>query len=139
MNHAQRIIKPPDVSNSQLEETKPEKKLTVYAYNHIEDLEHRKKLIKNHDIFVLRFGADWCGPCKKCEPDFKKIADEFNDNNCVFASENIDEDYGNYDCEINSIPLFCIYYNGKLHQEVKGTNTDIVKQTIINLKKINKK
>lgn len=146
MNHATRILPPKPTNN--LPETaekvpKPTEEKTnivlMGTCNKIESSEQRKKLIDNCEIFVLKFGAEWCGPCKKCEPDFKKMAVELGDSKCIFATEDVDDDNGDYDCEINSIPLFCIYLNGKLYQQINGTKIDIVKNTIINLKKIIKK
>ena len=33
--------------------------------------------IKNEDISVIQFSAEWCGPCKMIAPILNEVADEY--------------------------------------------------------------
>lgn len=40
-------------------------------------------------LIVIDFYADWCGPCRKIKPAFRKLAAKFTD--VVFAKIDVDE------------------------------------------------
>ncbi len=45
--------------------------------------ENINETIKNNDIVVIDFWAEWCGPCKAFEPVFEKVSEAHED--IVFA------------------------------------------------------
>jgi thioredoxin 1 len=40
-------------------------------------------------LVAVKFGAEWCGPCKKLEPNFLKIEEEFS--NVKFMTVDVDQ------------------------------------------------
>jgi len=70
----------------------------------------------NSQILIIKFGADWCGPCKKIAPnyvDFIKTAPA----NIIFADIDIDESIDLYislkrNKMVTGIPVFFAYYGG---------------------------
>lgn len=65
-----------------------------------------------HSFIVVDFSADWCRPCKKLEPKFRALADEYSS----FTFLNIDADESSdlmdkYDVE--SVPTFMIFKRGE--------------------------
>lgn len=62
---------------------------------------------------LLKFYADWCGPCKAVAPTIDKLAEELKDQ-IIVQPVNIDDnpqvraDYG-----IRSIPAFVLVEDGK--------------------------
>ena len=70
--------------------------------------------IKNEDISVIQFSAEWCGPCKVLGPIIDDVAPEF-EGKVRFTKINIDENpntapkYG-----IRGIPTIMIFKNGDL-------------------------
>ena len=67
-------------------------------------------------ILIIKFGAEWCGPCKKIAPnyyDFIKTAP----TNIIFADIDIDESIDLYitlkrNKMVSGIPVFFAYYGG---------------------------
>jgi len=67
-------------------------------------------------ILIIKFGAEWCGPCKKIAPnyiDFIKTAPA----NIIFADIDIDESMDLYmalkkNKMVSGIPVFFAYYGG---------------------------
>ena len=46
----------------------------------------------NRDITtIVKFEADWCGPCKAIMPSVEKISDEWSDKEVEFVSLDVDQ------------------------------------------------
>ena len=42
---------------------------------------------------VIKFYANWCGPCKRFKPIFEEVKKEYKDNNSIqFYEVNVDKD-----------------------------------------------
>lgn len=85
---------------------------------HIETSEQRESIIKDNDIVVIKYSADWCGPCKKLQPFYEELCN--NTKHCKFLSEDVDDELEGWGCEINSIPVFHIYKNGDFSEAIGG-------------------
>lgn len=89
----------------------------------ITEIESRKELIplleKNPGLIILKFGAEWCGPCKRIEED---VHEYFNNmpNNVQCGIIDVDESFDIYaylkkQKIISTIPAILCY--------IKGNNT----------------
>ncbi len=70
--------------------------------------ENFEETIKNNDIVVVDYWAEWCGPCKMFGPIFEKVSEEFPD--AVFAKVNTElepEIAGWF--QIRSIPTLMVF------------------------------
>ena len=81
----------------------------------IENRNHFAELLKqNPGLFIIKFGADWCGPCKKIE---RLVHEWFNKTNdkVQCALIDVDESFDIYAFlkskkMVNGIPAILCYY-----------------------------
>lgn len=70
-------------------------------------------MVKSHDLVLVDFYADWCGPCKEMAPSIEKIAKTYKDRVKVLKI-NVDENSSLVkQLGISGIPKLYIYKNGK--------------------------
>ncbi len=82
-----------------------------------------KPTIRNNDVTVIDFYADWCGPCKAFEPVLKKVARSYA-GKAVVGKINIDNSQTlakKYD--VKSIPTVLFFKDGELVGKSKGAQT----------------
>ena len=80
---------------------------------------------------VLRFTADWCGPCSQYAPTFERVANmnEFDDIDFkVFDVEQNSEEAAKYN--IRSIPATVILRDGLVADSVNG---NMPEETLVKL------
>ena len=76
-------------------------------------LDNFEESIKNNDIVLIDFWADWCEPCKEFSPIFDKVSESHND--VAFAkvdAQNQQELAGQFG--IRSIPTVAVFREGIL-------------------------
>ena len=54
-----------------------------------------QKLSENPGLIIVKFGADWCGPCKRIAPTVKECLEMF-DENTHFYDIDIDDNFEIY-------------------------------------------
>jgi len=71
---------------------------------------------------LVKFGASWCGPCKRYAPTFDKFAEENPEVKCfsidVEKEQGLCEEYG-----VSSIPVTLVFKNGELVTKASGILT----------------
>lgn len=80
--------------------------------------EFGKLLIENPGLLILKFGATWCGPCKKIEPIIDEWLQKLPDN-VQFCMIDIDDCFELYAFlqkkkMINGVPGILCYYRQNL-------------------------
>lgn len=74
-------------------------------------------------LTLMKFYADWCGPCKAMQPTMDKIKEEFADD-VIFTDVNIDDNpQTRLDYSIRSIPAFVLLENGEEVERQVGSMT----------------
>ena len=77
------------------------------------------KFIKEGNC-IIDFWAEWCGPCKIMEPEFKKAAKEIK--SVKFAKVNVDDNYeiaGRF--MVVSIPTMIFFKKGEQVDRLSGS------------------
>ena len=76
-------------------------------------------LLNNTGIILIKFGADWCGPCKKIESFVKESFNKMPENiNCIIVD--VDESFELYAFlknkkMIQGIPAILAYVKGNVN------------------------
>lgn len=77
--------------------------------------------INGHPVVLVDFGAPWCPPCRKMEPVLSNLEKEAGEKIRIVR---INADEANQlmkDLEVETLPTFIIYNNGKETWRKKGT------------------
>jgi thiol-disulfide isomerase/thioredoxin len=95
----------------------------------IVDIAHRKSIVSEHDIVVIKYSAEWCGPCKAIAREYKQdLPFEFPD--VTWCEEDIDEEFGEYAKDITTVPTFHIFRNHEFVTSTKGQDLNAVRSVI---------
>ncbi|GFR95942.1 thioredoxin [Elysia marginata] len=105
----------------------------------------RVKLVDNHAEFVsivsearftvVKFFAQWCGPCKLIAGQVDQLSNEHSD--VTFLSIDVDENEDTADSSnITVLPTFQFYIGGRMMDEVRGNAVDIVDEKIRTMQRI---
>ena len=85
---------------------------------HVEGPDHFQSVVNDHDVVVVDFYADWCGPCKMMEPVMNSLAAE---TDAAVAKVDIDrlqslaQQHG-----VRGVPTFKVYANGQQIEQFVG-------------------
>lgn len=75
-----------------------------------------------HDVVLVDFYAEWCGPCKMMEPAIEAVA---ADSDAVVAKVDIDELQAlAQDRGIQGVPTLFVYANGELQERKVGAQNE---------------
>ncbi|AGN00599.1 thioredoxin [Salinarchaeum sp. Harcht-Bsk1] len=95
---------------------------------HVEDEAHFEELLETHDVVLVDFYADWCGPCDMLEPIVEDVAAE---SDAAVAKLDIDalqrvaQSYG-----VRSVPTLIVFADGEQAEQMVGVQQ---KGAIMNL------
>lgn len=70
-------------------------------------------IINSHDVVLVDFFAEWCGPCKALAPILKQVKDELND---AVKIVKIDTDRNQpiaAQYQVRGVPTLILFKNGK--------------------------
>tara|TARA_B110000967_G_C18482812_1_gene362968 strand:- start:89 stop:418 length:330 start_codon:yes stop_codon:yes gene_type:complete len=79
-----------------------------------------KQYVKNNTYVIVKIGATWCGPCKRCSPTVNKLFDALSDNvSMVLVDADECSDVKNF-LKIKIVPTLIFFRNGE-RQEIYQT------------------
>ena len=74
--------------------------------------------IAAHDVILIDFWAEWCGPCKKLSPILDEVS---NDIGLWVGKLNVDENpIKTQEFSVTSIPTMVLFTNGVLTKTIVG-------------------
>jgi len=74
--------------------------------------------IKNNNIVLIDFWAEWCGPCKKISPILDEIS---NETGLLVGKLNVDENTGKpLEFSVSSIPTMVLFKDGQPVKTIIG-------------------
>lgn len=84
---------------------------------------------------VIKFYADWCGPCKVYGPNFERVKQELQSDEIIFTEINVETDTENLSGQygVRGIPHTVLLENGVKVKEQSGRMPDqMLKEFILN-------
>lgn len=71
----------------------------------------------SNNVLIIKFGADWCGPCKKIAPLYYEFINNSVKSNIIFADIDVDENLDLYMAlkkqkMVTGIPVFLAFWGG---------------------------
>ena len=85
---------------------------------HVEGGEHLDRVTDDHDVVLVDFYADWCGPCKMVEPVVEAL---HKDGTAVVAKVDIDRHQALAQAEnVRGVPTMLLYVDGQPVERVVG-------------------
>jgi thioredoxin 1 len=94
----------------------PNRPVTVDSTTELDDL------VASHDVVLVDFYADWCGPCKMLEPVVERLAEE---TDAAVAKVDVDVNqqlastYG-----VRGVPTLVLFADGAQVEEVVGVQPE---------------
>lgn len=94
-----------------------------------------EQFIKDNDRVVVRYTTNWCKPCKRIDPFFKKLMQECKNISCVTHKNNVDK-YGDELMPegILAVPTFKFFFKGS---ELKYYETSKLSELTENMTEFN--
>jgi len=85
---------------------------------HVEDSAHLRDLVGGHDVVLVDFYADWCGPCQMLEPVVESIA---ADTSAVVAKVDVDalQDLAR-EYQVQGVPTLYLFADGEPAERLVG-------------------
>ena len=86
--------------------------------------------IKNEDVSVIQFSAEWSGPCKALKPVMDKLSDEYKDKACFYYADVEDGGINTGSAAgIRGVPTVIIYKKGvEVDRKVGGVPESHMKE-----------
>ncbi len=85
---------------------------------HVEGGDHLETVVHEHDVVLVDFYADWCGPCQMLEPVLEELARETDG---VIAKVDVDEHQqlaGAYG--VRGVPTLVLFADGEQVEQHTG-------------------
>jgi len=80
------------------------------------------ELVETHDVVLVDFYADWCGPCKMLEPVVERLAEETDATVAkvdVDANQQLAGAYG-----VRGVPTLVLFAGGSQVEEMVGVQPE---------------
>lgn len=89
---------------------------------HVESVAEFSTVTTDHDVVLVDFYADWCGPCKMLEPTVAAIA---ADTDAAVAKVDIDSQQGlAAQYGVRSVPTLLLFADGEQVEQVVGAQNE---------------
>ena len=86
----------------------------------VTDANFQNQVLDSSVPVIVEFGAVWCAPCKRLEPELEKLQDQWKDK-CILAHINVDQDPDlAMQFSVMSVPTTILVKNGEEKERFTG-------------------
>ena len=89
---------------------------------HVEGTDHFSEVVDAHDVVMVDFYADWCGPCKMLEPIVEELAAE---TDAAMAKVDVDAHQqlaSQY--QVRGVPTVIVFAGGEVAEQIVGVRDE---------------
>lgn len=85
---------------------------------HVGGEDHLTELVDDHDVVLVDFYADWCGPCQMIEPTVESVAEE---TTAAVAKVDVDRHQSlARQYQVQGVPTLLLFANGEAVERLVG-------------------
>lgn len=101
-----------------------------YSVMEIQSSEHKHDLLRKNAIVCIDVYANWCQPCKQMEPSYAVLAKKLSmPGKCMIVKENLEAGLSR-EFDVQAVPLFLIFFRGRLHKRISGADLQAIEETL---------
>lgn len=90
------------------------------SFEHIHNSNFETQVLHSEKPFLLEFGAVWCAPCKRLEPELEKLKSSWGDR-VRLGKLDVDEATDvTMQYSIIGVPTLLLFVNGEVRERVSG-------------------
>ena len=93
------------------------------SYTMLKTRSELKEHVKKHQVVIVKFKAEWCGPCKKIEPLVNTLMKSYPKINYVVVDVDDGSNIASY-LKIRSIPTMVSYLDGDIHEILSSSKSE---------------
>lgn len=85
---------------------------------HVDGQDHLSSIVSEHEVVLVDFHADWCGPCQMLEPTVEALAAESEAAVAkvdIDANQRLAQQHG-----VRGVPTLVLYADGEAVEQVSG-------------------
>lgn len=90
------------------------------GFEHINDENFDRDVLHSDRPFLLEFGATWCGPCKRLEPELEKLLATWGQRVRLGKLDVDEATETTMQFSVMSVPTVMLFVNGELRERIAG-------------------
>lgn len=90
------------------------------TFEHINNDNFETQVLQSDRPYILEFGAVWCGPCKRLEPELEKLQAAWGDRVRVGTLDVDEATETTMQYSIISVPTVILFVGGEVRERIAG-------------------
>lgn len=90
------------------------------SFEHINNDNFTKQVLQSDRPYLLEFGAVWCGPCKRLEPELEKLQSTWGDRVRLGKLDVDEAPEVTMQFSVISVPTLMLFVDGEVRERLAG-------------------